>query len=59
MARIPTPPYAPYFLIFIPTLLIDLNDRALMRYDIVEGFVGICAATLVRIFRLIYSLDQG
>jgi hypothetical protein len=53
MARIPTPPYAPYFLIFTPTLLIDLRDHVLMRYDIIEGFVHICAAALVRMFRLI------
>jgi hypothetical protein len=37
-ARIPIPPYAPYFLVFVPILLIDLRDCALMRYDIVEGF---------------------
>jgi hypothetical protein len=38
MAQIPIPPYAPYFLIFIPILLIDLHDCALMCYDIIEGF---------------------
>jgi hypothetical protein len=37
-ARIHIPPYAPYFLVFVPILVIDLRDRALMRYDIVEGF---------------------
>jgi hypothetical protein len=38
MAQIPIPPYAPYSLIFIPILLIDLCDCALMHYDIIEGF---------------------
>jgi hypothetical protein len=38
MAQIPIPPYAPYFLIFIPILLIDLHDSALICYDIIEGF---------------------
>jgi hypothetical protein len=38
MARIHIPPYVPYFLVFIPILIIDLRDCALMRYDIVEGF---------------------
>jgi hypothetical protein len=50
MARIPIPPYAPYFLVFVPILLIDLRDRALMRYDIVEGFCSYlcsCACEVV------------
>jgi hypothetical protein len=38
MAQIPIPPYAPDFLIFVPILLIDLCDHALMHYDIIEGF---------------------
>jgi hypothetical protein len=38
MARIHIPPYAPYSLVFVPILVIDPGDRALMRYDIVEGF---------------------
>jgi hypothetical protein len=38
MAWIHIPPYAPYFLILIPILVIDLCDHALMYYDIVEGF---------------------
>jgi hypothetical protein len=38
MARIHIPPYVPYFLVFIPILVIDLRDCALMHYDIVEGF---------------------
>jgi hypothetical protein len=37
-ARIYIPPYALYFLVFVPILVIDLRDHALMRYDIVEGF---------------------
>jgi hypothetical protein len=38
MAQIPIYPYAPYSLIFVPILLIDLHDYALMRYNIIEGF---------------------
>jgi hypothetical protein len=46
MARIHIPPYAPYFLVFVPILVIDLHDRALMRYDIVEGFCSyLCSRT--------------
>jgi hypothetical protein len=38
MARIHIPPYAPYFLVLVPILAIDLRGHALMRHDIVEGF---------------------
>jgi hypothetical protein len=37
-ARIHIPPYAPYSLVFVPIVVINPRDHALMRYDIVEGF---------------------
>jgi hypothetical protein len=59
MAWIPTPPYITYFLIFVPTLLIDLYVHVLICYNMIEGFVCICVAVLVRMFRLICQLVQG
>jgi hypothetical protein len=53
MAQMSAPPYVPYFLIFIPAVLTYLCGHALIRYDIIEGFVGGYAAMLVRMFRLI------
>jgi hypothetical protein len=50
MARIYIPPYALYFLVLVPILIIDLRDHALMRYDIIEGFCSYlcsCACEVV------------
>jgi hypothetical protein len=45
-ARIHIPSYAPYFLVFVPILVIDLRNHALMHYDIVQGFCSyLCSRT--------------